>query len=233
MTDYSRALEVAVVAAREAGEILRRDLHRVDGPRGAGGHAEADLEAEHVIRARLLEACPFAYLGEETGAVAGGSSADGHVWIVDPNDGTQSYTSGMRGSAVSIAVARGGVPVLGVVYAFAFPDDAGDLIAWADGCGPILRNGKPVTHNRSAGALNRGDIVIVSQHGDRNASANLTCVAPARFRAMPSIAYRLALVAAGEGVAAVSLNGPVGWDYAAGHALVRAAGGVLLDEGVS
>ena len=47
---------------------------------------------------------------------------------------------------------------------------------------------------------------------------------------MPSIAYRLALVAAGEGVAAVSLNGPVGWDYAAGHALVSAAGGVLLDQ---
>jgi ADP-ribosyl-[dinitrogen reductase] hydrolase len=32
------------------------------------------------------------------------------------------------------------------------------------------------------------------------------------------------------GVAAVSLNGPYGWDYAAGHALLRGAGGVLLDE---
>ena len=47
---------------------------------------------------------------------------------------------------------------------------------------------------------------------------------------MPSIAYRLALVAAGDGVAAVSLNGPGSWDYAGGHALLHAAGGVLLDQ---
>ena len=71
MTDYTRALEVAVAAAREAGELLRRDLHRPDGPRGAAGHAEADTEAERVIRARLLEAFPFAYLGEETGSSYG------------------------------------------------------------------------------------------------------------------------------------------------------------------
>ena len=230
MTDYTRALEVAVAAAREAGELLRRDLHRPDGPRGARGHAEADTEAEHVIRARLLEAFPFAYLGEETGSALGGPSADGHLWIVDPNDGTQSYTAGMRGSAVSIAALRDGVPVLGVVYAFAAPDDAGDLFAWAQGCGPIVRNGKPVENDLATDSLARGAIVVVSQHGDWNAPANLACVAPARFRAMPSIAYRLALVAVGEGVAAVSLNGPVGWDYAAGHALVRAAGGVLLDQ---
>jgi ADP-ribosylglycohydrolase len=47
---------------------------------------------------------------------------------------------------------------------------------------------------------------------------------------MPSIAYRLALVAAGEGDAAVSLHGPREWDFAAGHALLRAAGGDLVDE---
>jgi ADP-ribosylglycohydrolase/fructose-1,6-bisphosphatase/inositol monophosphatase family enzyme len=230
MTDYTRALEVAVAAAREAGDLLRRDLHRPDGPRGERGHAEADTEAEHLIRARLLEAFPFAYLGEETGSAAGGPSADGHRWIVDPNDGTQSYTAGRRGSAVSIATLRDGVPVLGVVFAFAAPDDAGDLFAWAEGCGPIVRNGKPVENNLATDSLARGAIVVVSQHADRDAPANLACVAPGRFWAMPSIAYRLALVAVGEGVAAVSLNGPVGWDYAAGHALVRAAGGVLLDQ---
>jgi ADP-ribosylglycohydrolase len=47
---------------------------------------------------------------------------------------------------------------------------------------------------------------------------------------MPSVAYRLALVAAGEGVAAVSLNGPGAWDYAGGHALLVGAGGALIDQ---
>src|SRR6478609_8980150 len=230
MTDYTGTLEVAVAAAREAGDLLRQDLHRPDGPRGEGGHAEADTEAEVVIRARLLDAFPFAYRGEETGTAMAGPSADGHLWLVDPNDGTRAYTRGMRGSAVSIALLRHGVPVLGVVYAFAAPDDAGDLFAWAEGCGPIRRNGKPVHNDLGPGQLAPSAIVIVSQAGDKNAPANFACVAPARFRTVPSIAYRLALVAAGEGVAAVSLNAPVDWDYAAGHALVSAAGGVLLDD---
>ena len=48
--------------------------------------------------------------------------------------------------------------------------------------------------------------------------------------AWPSIAYRLARVAAGDGVATVSLSAPGGIDHAAGHALLRGAGGMLLDE---
>jgi ADP-ribosylglycohydrolase len=47
---------------------------------------------------------------------------------------------------------------------------------------------------------------------------------------MPSIAYRLALVAAGEGETTASLSGPVAWDFGGGHALLRAVGGELVDE---
>ena len=54
-------------------------------------------------------------------------------------------------------------------------------------------------------------------------------VAPARYIAMPSIAYRLARVAAGDGVATVSTHGVNEYDIAAGMALLRASGGVALD----
>src|SRR4029450_3324363 len=47
---------------------------------------------------------------------------------------------------------------------------------------------------------------------------------------VPSIPHRLALVAAGEAVAAVSLNSPSAWDYAGGHALLVGAGATLVDE---
>jgi ADP-ribosylglycohydrolase len=45
---------------------------------------------------------------------------------------------------------------------------------------------------------------------------------------VPGIAYRLALVAAGEGDLAISLNSPTGWDVAGGHALLLGAGGDLF-----
>jgi ADP-ribosylglycohydrolase len=73
-------------------------------------------------------------------------------------------------------------------------------------------------------------IVYVSQAASEWPSGNARAVAPARFVALPSIAYRLARAASGDGVAAVSLNSPCGWDYAAGHAILRGAGGVLLNE---
>jgi ADP-ribosylglycohydrolase/fructose-1,6-bisphosphatase/inositol monophosphatase family enzyme len=230
MEDLNAALAVAVATAREAGALLRAELYRPGGPRGAGDHAEIDRPVEEVIRNRLLAAFPWNYLGEETGRAGTGQSL---VWLVDPNDGTAAFLKGWRGSSVSIAALRDGVPVLGVVYAFAFPDGAGDLIAWAEG-GPLTRNGEVIAGDLAGGSLqgepDRPAVVFVTQNADENPEANAACVSPARYIRLPSVAYRLARVAAGDGVAAVSLSGPKSWDCAAGHALLRGAGGVLVNE---
>ena len=71
MSNYQQALQTVIEAAREAGAILRDDLHRPDGPRGGGSHADADDEAEKIIRQRLLAATDWSYLGEETGSQEG------------------------------------------------------------------------------------------------------------------------------------------------------------------
>src|SRR5947209_7763284 len=56
--DLSSALRIALAAAREAGDILRVDFHRPAGPRGKVDKADADVEAESLIRARLQAAFP-------------------------------------------------------------------------------------------------------------------------------------------------------------------------------
>ncbi len=159
-TRYRRELEEAVACAREAGGILRDELHRPSGPRGRGGHSPADEEAEAAIRRRLGAAFPdHGTRGEELGALDRPSSDAGrHVWLIDPNDGTRAFIEGHRGSAVSIALLRSGRPVVGVVYAFAAPDDAGDLIAWAEG-GPVERNGTAVRRS-FAGSLDLRDTSV-------------------------------------------------------------------------
>ena len=223
-----RALDQALSAARAAGEMLRVDFHRPGGPRGLVDKAEADLEAEGMIRARLTTAFPdWGFLGEETGRHHGAPGAP--IWLVDPNDGTRDYLQGRRGSAVSIALLEGRRPVLGVVFAFAYPDDAGDLFAWGEDVAPLTRNGRPVTPHLPP-RLGPLEVVLVSSKGDLDPQGNLACAAPARFRSVPSIAHRLALVAAGEAAAAASLFAPGAWDYAAGQALIRAAGGLLVNE---
>jgi fructose-1,6-bisphosphatase/inositol monophosphatase family enzyme len=111
MDRYTKALEAATKTALEAGEILREEFHRPGGPRGSADHAEADDVAEKLIRRRLLEAEPWNYLGEETGAHTADSD---HLWLVDPNDGTSAY---MKGCAAAPPPSRlcAAVPVLGVV----------------------------------------------------------------------------------------------------------------------
>ena len=226
--DLAHPLEVAVAAARAGGNILREDFHRLGGPRGAGDKAAADVEAEEHIRSRLLSSfSSWAYLGEETGRSEGAPGAP--IWVVDPNDGTRDYLAGRRGSAVSIALLVDQRPVLGVVFAFAYPDDDGDLFAWASGCGAPLRNGRPLETSLPT-SLGPQDVVLVSSKGDRDPEGNLRCVEPARYRSVPSIAHRLALVAAGEAAGTSALLSPTSWDYAAGHALLSACAGVVADE---
>jgi ADP-ribosyl-[dinitrogen reductase] hydrolase len=229
-TDYHHELETALRAARTAGDMLRADFYREEGARGSGGFAEVDRKAEQEIRTILLEAHPgWGYRGEETEGKEN-EAGDGHVWLVDPNDGTSAYVQGYRGSAVSIALLQGGSLVLGVVYAPLAPDGRGDLFAWAKGCGPIRRNGIEMGRLSFPEKPGAHDIVFVSHKADTRSEANAQLVQPGRFRAVPGIAYRLALIAAGEGVAAVSLSSPGDYDYAGGHALLQAAGGSFVND---
>lgn len=223
----AHALEVATAAAVEAGHMLREEFHRPGGARGSGQHAVIDELAEQVIRRRLLEAFPeWSYWGEETGTH--GPEEGAPTWFVDPNDGTKPFLEGRRGSAVSIALVDQGVPVLGVCHSPLHPDDEGDLVTWAEGCGPVRRNGRPLPPREWASRLDASHVILISHTADTRVAANLSFASPARIRSMPSIAWRLALVACGEGEVATSLQGPKDYDFAGGLALIRGAGGVAL-----
>ncbi|TAK45920.1 MAG: hypothetical protein EPO29_00785 [Betaproteobacteria bacterium] len=232
-------LDAVVCAAQGAGERLREEFFRPAGPRGARGKAPIDTEIEDTLRATLQALLACSFLGEETGLAPG--PVGGLRWVVDPHDGTSEFLKGNRGSAVSIALLRGdGLAgpaaaaasaeiVLGVVHCPFAPDRGADSIAWAEGCGPIRRNGQAVEAGLPRGRLERGAIVWTTASGALRPHAFSRALAPARFVAMPSIAYRLARIAAGDGVATLSLHSVNEYDIAAGTALVRAAGGVVHD----
>lgn len=218
MSHYDNELHSALEAARQAGEFLRRAFH--------GNDNHVDLAAEKQIRSLLLSRFPeFGWRGEETRFQAP-RDPQGRLWLVDPMDGTRAFEEGHRGPCVSIALLRRGEPVLGVVYAFSWPDDDGGLFAWASGMPSILRNGAPVQIDpRSVPST-----MAVSQHADQKSRLNAELAAPYRFRAIPSIALRLAMVAAGEAAVCNSVNSPCDYDYGAGHALLRGAGLELYDD---
>jgi ADP-ribosyl-[dinitrogen reductase] hydrolase len=218
----------AVIAAVEAeGEKLAQEFHLPQGPRGSRGNAPIDKEIEERLREKLQKLLPATFAGEETGTTPG--SEKGWVWLVDPQDGTSEFLSGRRGSAISVALLRGAEPVLGVVHAPLPPDRDRDTIAWAEGARAMLRNGEPIKPGLSRRALAPGEFVLATASSALRPQTWSEAVAPARYVALPSIAYRMARVAAGDAVATISAHGIAEYDIAAGMALIGAAGGVSLD----
>ena len=215
-----------VVKAVEAeGERLRAEFYRAEGPRGRRGNCPVDREIEESLRGSLTRLVPCAFAGEET--EPSGDSAE--VWLVDPHDGTFEFMSARRGSAISVALVRNGVPVLGVVHAPDSPDRGPDTIAWAEGAGAIRRNGEPLDVSLAGRLLVAGELVWATASSAARPETHSRAATPARYVAMPSVAYRMARVAAGDGIATLSTHGVHEYDIAAGMALIRAAGGVTLD----
>ena len=110
-------LEVALKAARAAGEISRRHFldHKltVDSKEDGTPVTRADRQAEEAMREILRQGAPeLGIFGEEYGHE--GDLYD--RWIIDPIDGTQNFIDGVPHFAALIGLQLEGQPVLGVVH---------------------------------------------------------------------------------------------------------------------
>src|SRR5271169_356100 len=115
MTPWSKELEVAVAASREAAQLALRWQPNIVAETKADNSpvTQADRECERLIARKLAEAFPGdGLLGEEG---ARGESRNGRKWIVDPIDGTRDYVRGNPLWANLIALETDGEVVAGVV----------------------------------------------------------------------------------------------------------------------
>ena len=225
--DLSELLSQVTEIVERAGALLSEEWSRPDGPRGLGDKAVIDVEIEHILRPELLSLLSCDFWGEETGHVLTGHA---WCWVVDPNDGTSDFLNGLKGSAISVGLLHNTIPVLGVVYAPVTSEGRPDCIGWAEGEPHLIRNGRSIDVRLDDKQLSNKSTIMVSAAAVNNPELNRKLCAPGRFHAMPSIAYRLARVAAGDGICGISLYAVSAHDVVGGHALLRGAGGVLLDE---
>ncbi len=117
MKNKSKELEIAIMAALEAGKIVEKyfeteilkELKEDSSP-----VTLADRESEAIIKKIILENFPdHSILGEETGMTENKSE---YTWHVDPIDGTRNFSNGIPLFAVSIALALKDKVIIGVVY---------------------------------------------------------------------------------------------------------------------
>jgi myo-inositol-1(or 4)-monophosphatase len=90
----------------------------------------------------------------------------------------------------------------------------------------MTRNGQALSVRLEDQQLSSHSTIMVSAAAVTQPDLNRELCAPGPFHAMPSIAYRLARVAAGDGICGLSLHPVSAHDVVAGHALLIGTGGV-------
>lgn len=223
-------VNVMVKAARAAGNVLLRNMHKLDAinviEKDRLDYAsDVDEQAEKAVIKELRRAYPdAAFLGEE-----GGSQGKGHaLFVIDPLDGTSNYLHGFPHWCVSIALVEGGEVQHGVI----FDPLRNELFTASRGSGAVLNDRKiRVSERKDLGGAMLGTGFAPRER--ERAPAQLECIRALLrdaedIRRAGSAALDLAYVACGrsDGYFEAGLKP---WDIAAGVLLVREAGGRVCD----
>ncbi|HEX7340357.1 MAG TPA: inositol monophosphatase family protein [Rhodanobacteraceae bacterium] len=224
------AVNVAVRAARAAGNVILRYMNRLDSVQVVEKQhldfaSEVDRMAEDTIVRELKRAYPrHAILAEESGESGKGPL----VWVIDPLDGTHNYLRGIPHFCVSIALLDHGEPVYGVVY----DPLLNEIFTASKGDGAYLNDRRIRVNKRETldGAmLCTGFPFRQRDNLDAQWAMTRQLLTQAEdIRRTGSAALDLAYVAAGrfDGYFELGLKP---WDIAAGCLLVREAGGTYTD----
>ena len=227
--DGRTAVQVARECAAAADAIVRASFGKVTAKQK--GEAVRDLvtetdgAVERAVMAILRAAYPeHAILAEESATAAW---SDGWMWVCDPIDGTRNFSQGIPHFAFSLALCKGGEPVLGIITQ--------PLVGWewlATKGGGCSFNGEPCS--ASAKQALAGCVVGADLGYDQAGGSAQLVLAQAvwpevtSLRISGSAALGFAYVASGQWDVYVhrQLNP---WDSAAGLLLVREAGGLVTE----
>lgn len=224
-------LNIAIRAARQAGDIIIRSADSVDTLKITIKNkndfaSEVDKQAEEEIINILLTAFPdHGILGEESGYI--NEDAE-YIWIIDPLDGTTNYLHGFPHYAVSIALKRAGVIEQAVIY----DPVRQDLFTASRGNGAMLNNRRiRVSRQRKIEGAFLGTGFPFKNKKNIEPYLDIfrdifSCTSGVRRAGAASL--DLAYVAAGklDGFFEIGLKP---WDCAAGILLIQEAGGVISD----
>lgn len=192
----------------------------------------ADLKADEIIRQCLQRNLPhLPVITEETCSGAPVVDADRFV-LVDPLDGTREFIGGSSEFTVNIALIENRTPVAGAVYAPALQQlyigglTACKMAVAYHGSGPTFSALCAMEVRRLPAQGWRA--VVSRSHLDAATRAWIDRHPVAELRPSGS-SLKFCAIAAGEADVYPRLAPTMEWDTAAGHAVLRAAGGSVTD----
>ncbi len=232
--DHDRLLTVMRRLALEAGDrimaIYEGPDFEVKAKSDTSPVTEADEAADALISAGLQAAFPDLPLITEEQSASHGLSASTFL-IVDPLDGTKEFVQRRGDFTVNIAYVEEGVPVRGVVYA---PAKGRLFYTLADGrsveeAAPHDRDRPGRLTDLHVSRPDNAALMVVASKSHRDQATD-DYIARYSVRDMTSAgsSLKFCLVATGEADLYPRLGRTMEWDTAAGDAVLRGAGGVVV-----
>ena len=211
---------VAQEAARAAGKVILRWYegdYTVREKSSDSPVTEADTEANRCLHEQIIGAFPDdGWLSEETGDSAARLDKK-RVWVIDPLDGTKEFIKHIPEFCVCIGLVENGAPILGVTY----NPVRDEMFAAERGAGTTLNGDQVMVSSQS----NLADAVVLASRSEVDRGEWKAFESEMRVDLTGSVAYKLALIAAGRADATFSLTPKNEWDVCSGAALILEAGG--------
>ena len=224
--DLQADLNLLIAAAQEGADIAMRYFRKdpkVSWKEGFSPVTEADFAVDDFLKRTLLEARPsYGWLSEETVDSNERLSAK-RTFVVDPIDGTRAFIEGKDVWCVSIAVVENNRSIAGVLNC---PARAETYIA-SVGQGAFLNGGRLAPREKPSEIKFSGAKSLFSK-------LPATWSMPVRIVPhVPSLAYRLAMIASGALDGTFVKPNSHDWDLAAADLILSESGGTLCNmEGV-
>lgn len=228
---YSQQLQTAKEAARRAGKIIleQQGSALVSEKENNNLVTETDFSAQEMILEVIGRHFPqHSIIAEENDLAASSSAAD--LWIIDPLDGTNNFAHNIPHFSVSIAYARSGTVLAGVVY----DPVRNELFSAARDEGAFMNN-RPI--KVSAASSLKESIIATGFYYDRGEMMRRTLNSIEKLfgenvhgiRRFGSAALDLCWVACGRFDAYFEYKLST-WDFAAGMLILEEAGGHCSDQ---
>lgn len=216
--DILERIQSALLAARDVFARFTPGEIEAEYKAGHDPVTEADRALDAILRQNLLREGE-GWLSEES--IDDPSRLEkSRVWVVDPLDGTREFVLGLPEFCASIGFVENGRPVAGGIYN---PATKETIIGSIDS--GVLYNGQPATPSQKTSL--KGALILASRSEVKRGEWQQFKGGEFDLRPMGSVAYKLALVAAGCADVTFTLTPKHEWDVAAGAALVESAGGFV------
>ena len=213
----------------EAGNIAKKISHRgvkITIKADKSPVTDGDLEVDRILRQKITKLTPNTPIISEETVDLNTKNENENFWLIDPIDGTKDYIKKRDEYTLNAALIINLKPALGIVYA---PEKDRLFFSYGQNNAFEIFKGKKITLNCKKKNINK---IIALTNNDRTPDEVLNIYKKNEVSEtiQMSSSLKFCILAAGEADIYAAKARAFEWDIAAGHAVLKHAGGIMTSH---